>query len=381
MTVIIGAGPAGLATSRELARAGIEHTVLERGRQVGQTWVDLYDSLVLHTARRLSALPGLAFPSGTPLFPSRPAFVQYLQTYADTFTLPVRLNATVTRVRRDGGHWRSQLATGEVISAREVVVATGIVANPYVPEIPHRERFAGRLLHSVEYRRPDPFADQRVLVVGTGNSAGEIAAELAAAGARVTVAVRAGATVVPRQVAGIPIQYLALAASGLPRGAQRAVLSVMGRVQALVRGPAVLPAPPPAECPKVPLIGFQLADAIRAGTVRLAGRLTELTADGARFGDDSSAAFDSVILATGYRAALGILGGAIRLDECGFAIRSDRVASPDQPDLYFVGHTYDLRGGLFNIGRDARRAARRIIARRREMSRTSTGTPRPGSER
>jgi hypothetical protein len=193
--------------------------------------------------------------------------------------------------------------------------------------------------------------------------------------------VRAGATVVPRQVAGIPIQYLALAASGLPRGAQRAVLSVMGRVQALVRGPAVLPAPPPAECPKVPLIGFQLADAIRAGTVRLAGRLTELTADGARFGDDSSAAFDSVILATGYRAALGILGGAIRLDECGFAIRSDRVASPDQPDLYFVGHTYDLRGGLFNIGRDARRAARRIIARRREMSRTSTGTPRPGSER
>jgi cation diffusion facilitator CzcD-associated flavoprotein CzcO len=381
MTLIIGAGPAGLATSRELTRAGIEHTVLERGRQVGQTWVDLYDSLVLHTARGLSTLPGLPFPSGTPLFPSRRDFVDYLQTYADTFTLPVRVNAGVTSVRRDGGQWMAQLASGEVISAREVVVATGIVANPHVPEIPYRHRFAGRVLHSVEYRRPETFADQRVLVVGTGNSAGEIAAELAAAGARVTLGVRAGATVVPRVVAGIPIQYLAVVASGLPRGAQRAVMSMMGRLQALVRGPAVLPAPPPAECPKVPLIGFQLADAIRAGTIRLAGRLTEFTDDGARFGDDSSAPFDTVILATGYRAALGLLGDAIRLDDCGFALRSDRVASPDQPDLYFVGHTYDLRGGLFNIGRDARRAARRIIARRRETSRTSTETPRPGSER
>ena len=87
--IVVGAGPAGLATSRELARAGVEHRVLERGDQVGYTWANLYDSLVLHTGRHLSALPGLAFPSGTPLFPPRRDFLDYLHRYASTFSLPI----------------------------------------------------------------------------------------------------------------------------------------------------------------------------------------------------------------------------------------------------------------------------------------------------
>ena len=77
-----------------------------------------------------------------------------------------------------------------------------------------------------------------------------------------------------------------------------------------------------------------------------------------RFDDASDAPFDTVILATGYRAAVSPLGPLIRVDQCGFARRRDRVASADQPDLYFVGHNYDTQGGLFNIGRDARIVAR-----------------------
>ena len=71
---MIGAGPAGLASSRELTRAGIRHLVLERGETIGHTWVHLYDGLVLHTGKHLSALPGMPFPSSTPLFPSRENF-------------------------------------------------------------------------------------------------------------------------------------------------------------------------------------------------------------------------------------------------------------------------------------------------------------------
>ena len=67
--------------------------------------------------------------------------------------------------------------------------------------------------------------------------------------------------------------------------------------------------------------------------------------------------FDDVILATGYRPALALLGDLITVDGCGFPHRRDDVVSADQPDLYFVGYTYDTRGALFNIGRDARRAA------------------------
>jgi thioredoxin reductase len=379
--LIIGAGPAGLATSRELTRAGVEHVVLERGPQVGQTWAELYDSLVLHTARALSALPGLPFPPGTPLFPTRVAFLEYLHRYTDAFRLPVKVGTEVTTLRRDAGEWLARTVSGDTIRARTVVVATGIVANPYVPDIPYQNRFGGRVLHSADYRRPDGFSNQRVLVVGAGNSAGEIAVELAAAGARVTVAVRAGATVMPRDVAGIPIQYLSVVGGYLPKTSQRAVMSLLSGLQRIVRGPAVLPPSPPTECSKVPLIGFHLVDAIRSGAIRVQGPLKEFTPEGVRFRDDSLEKFDAVILATGYHAALGMLDGVIRRDDCGFALRRDRVVSVDRPGLYFVGHNYDIRGGLFNIGRDARRAARRITAPRRDTSRTSTETPRQGSER
>src|SRR6476646_7730282 len=101
--VIVGAGPAGLATSHQLTTAGIEHVVLERGDRVGETWANLYDSLVLHTARRLSALPGLKFPAETPLFPSRQDFLQYLYRYKDTFHLPISTGSDVASLRREDG--------------------------------------------------------------------------------------------------------------------------------------------------------------------------------------------------------------------------------------------------------------------------------------
>src|SRR5687768_15676408 len=149
--VIVGAGPAGLATSRELPRA-LDQVVLERGERVGQTWADLYDGLVLHTGKHLSALPGMPFPAATPLFPSRVDFLAYLRRYADTFRVPVETNADVARLWRDGPGWIVRTTAGRQLRARAVVVAMGIVSNPHVPDFPGRERFRGRVVHSVRYR-------------------------------------------------------------------------------------------------------------------------------------------------------------------------------------------------------------------------------------
>ena len=182
-TIVVGAGPAGLATSRELTRAGVDHCVLERGDQLGHTWANLYDSLVLHTGRHLSALPGLAFPSGTPLFPPRRDFLDYLHRYASAFSLPIETSSEVLAIERQADQWIVRLRSGAALGARTLVVATGIVANPHVPEISGRDRFTGRVMHSVDYRRPAGMKGRRVLVVGAGNSAGEISVELARAGA------------------------------------------------------------------------------------------------------------------------------------------------------------------------------------------------------
>jgi len=359
--VVVGGGPAGLATSAELRRRGIEHVVLERGESVGHSWANLYDSLTLHTGKHLSALPRMPFDRHVPLFPSRRDFVDYLHRYAETLELPVKTGRTVTAIERRDDAWLVRTDRGDV-TARDVVAATGIVASPRIPAIPGRERFGGRVLHSVEYRRPAEFVGRRVLVVGVGNSGGEIGSELANAGARVTIAVRSGANVVPRQVAGIPIQYLSFAMLALPRRVRTIIANLFGRVTQLVRGKPVLPKPAHGPLDSIPLIGFHLVDAIRAGNVIVRGGVAALTESGARFIDGVEEPFDDVILATGYSPALAPLGDLVRTDAKGFAVRTDRVTSADQPHLYFVGHNYDSTGGLYNIRRDSALAAERIAA-------------------
>ena len=362
--VVVGGGPAGLATSAELRRRRIEHVVLERGDAAGHSWMNLYDSLTLHTGKHLSSLPGMSFDRRVPIFPSRGDFVAYLHRYVETLELPLETGRTVTGVVRTGDDWVVRTDTGNIV-ARDVVMATGIIAGPRMPPVPGLDRFRGRVMHSVEYRRPAGFQRRRVLVVGVGNSGGEIGSELANAGAHVTIAVRSGANVVPLQIGGIPIQYLAFAMRTLPRGARTRLAGVVGRITELRRGKPVLPKPAHGPLDAIPLIGFNLVDAIRAGRVAVRGGLAELTETGARFTDGVEEPFDDVIFATGFTAALGPLGDQVRVDAKGFALRTDRVASADQPNLYFVGHTYDSTGGLYNIGQDARLAGARIAARAR----------------
>ncbi len=357
--VVVGAGPAGLAAAQQLAARGVRPVVLERGEVLGATWANLYDSLVLHTGKRMSSLPGLAFPRSYPTFIPRQAFWDYLKSYADHFGIQVETGSGVTAVARTNGGWTVRTARGEW-QARAVVMATGIVANPVVPAFPGRERFGGRVIHSVEYRRPGPFRGHRVLVVGVGNSGGEIASELAASGATVTVAVRSGANVVPLTILGVPIQYVSFWVRKLPRPLRNLIVAAVQRITVLRRGPPVLPRPAHGPLDAIPLIGFHLVDAIRAGRIAVRAGVAAFTPAGVRFTDGRAEAFDDVILATGFTAALAPLGPLVRRDAKGFALRVDRVASADQPGLYFVGHNYDAGGGLYNIGVDSRLTAARI---------------------
>jgi hypothetical protein len=215
----------------------------------------------------------------------------------------------------------------------------------------------------VEYRRPEPFVGRRILVVGVGNSGGEIASELAKAGAKVSVAVRSGAVILPRELLGIPIQYYSCLLIALPRKIQKIILALTGKMVEIRRGPPVLPKPADTDCPDVPLIGFHLADAIREGLIEVKGGVREFTNTGVRFTDGTQEDYDDLILATGYKSTVGMLNGLIQMDKCGFARRKNRVVSLDQPDLYFVGHNYDGTGGLFNIARDSKIVGKMISSK------------------
>ena len=363
---MVGAGPAGLATAAELSRRGVPYRLLERGASLGHTWEHLYDSLRLHTGRHMSTLPGMRFARGTALFPSRSEFLDYLRQYATRHDLAVETGREVLTTARTGRGWLATLAGGGLVEAAHLVMATGIVANPRTPQLPGRGAYGGRVLHAVDYRRPAEFIGARVLVVGVGNSGGEIGSELARAGATVTVAVRSGAHVVPRQIGPLPAQYFRFLVGKLPRRGQELVL---GATQALLQrrfGPPVLPVPAHSPLDAIPLIGFHLVDCIREGLVELKlSAPVAFTINGVRFADGTRGHYDAVLLATGYAPALGPLGSLVQLDEKGFARRTDRVTSADQPGLWFVGHNYDHTGGITNIRRDAPLVAELIAARRR----------------
>ena len=359
---VVGAGPAGLATSQQLAARHIRHRVLERGDTVGYTWANLYDSLTLHTGKHMSSLPGMPFPRSAPLFVPRREFWEYLRHYARAFDLPVDTSCGVERIAPSDGSWSLTTSRG-TLTARAVVVATGIVANPKSPRFPGQERFMGRIVHSVAYKRPDPYVGRRVLVVGVGNSGAEIASEVARAGGKVTIAVRSGANVVPLTLAGLPIQYVAYWVRKLPRAVQEGVVGLVRLMTELTRGKAVLPRPPHSPLDAIPVIGFHLVDAICQGLIDVRAGVAELTPDGARFTDGAAGVFDDILLATGFGAAVGPLGSLIQLDSKGFGRRRDRVVSLDHAGLFFVGHNYDATGGLYNINRDAQLAARLIAGR------------------
>ena len=213
--VVVGGGPAGLATSAELRRRNIGHVVLERGAAAGHSWMHFYDSLTLHTGKHLSTLPGLSFGRRVPMFPTRRDFVAYLHRYVEVLELPIETNSAVTALDRHGDAWMVRTAKGDV-TARDVVVATGIASRPARRALPGVSNTAVVSCTAFDYRRPDGFAGRRVLVVGVGNSGGEIASELAHAGANVTVAVRSGANVVPLQLAGVSDPVSVFAMRNLP---------------------------------------------------------------------------------------------------------------------------------------------------------------------
>lgn len=369
--IVVGAGPAGLAVSRELATRRIVHVVLERG-EIGASWRRFYDGLVLHTGRHLSSLPGMPIRHSAPLFVPRARFVRYLDDYAAAMRLPVRTGAEITGVRREADGWRLESSDGPW-RCRVLVVATGIASSPVIPALPGLAEFGGRVQHSIEYRRPEPFAGRRVLVVGAGNSGGEIAAELARVAAPVSIAIRSGVVVVPREIAGIPSQYLGMLIRRLPRALAAPIVAMATRLRA--RGlPPSLPRSTASPLDELPLIGMHLPNAIAARTVHVRPGVVGFTAEAVRFADGTEARFDEVIMATGFRAALEPFEGLVQRDNRGFARRIDRVTSADQPDLFFVGHEYDASGGLANIRRDAPDAARRVEA---ALSERSAPTSRP----
>jgi putative flavoprotein involved in K+ transport len=364
--VVIGGGAAGLSTAGALSRRGIDAVVLEQDAELGGTWARRYDRLHLHTVRRYSGLAHFPIPHRYPTYLSRDDVVAYLNEYAAHFSLRVVTGATVQKIRSPDAapvRWTVQTAGGEVWCGRAAVIATGQYRQPIVPPWTGREAYAGRLSHSVAYANAVPYAGQRVLVVGAGNSGAEIATDLIDHGAAsVAISIRTPPPVVPRDPFGMPVQRSSMLLSALPP----AIADRLGWASArFVLGDLTRYGMPkgdfaPYSRRRVPLIDVGFVDALKRGRVAVKPAVERLTETGAVFADGTDGQFDAIIAATGFTTGLeSLIDAPGAIDEAGEPLGASGEPTA-HPGLYFVGFTHSLRGHLFEANRASRRLARHV---------------------
>jgi putative flavoprotein involved in K+ transport len=174
--LIIGAGQAGLAAAYYCKQRDLTFLILDGSKRIGDSWRNRYDSLVLFTQRNRDALPGLPFPGDQRGYPSKNEVAAYLKEYASHFSFPLQLETNVLKLEKRGGIFIVTTDRGE-FHASAVIVATGAFQKPYIP-IVKRARSAVSEIHSSQYKNPSQITPGNVLVVGSGNSAAQIAVEL-----------------------------------------------------------------------------------------------------------------------------------------------------------------------------------------------------------
>ncbi|GAA3989501.1 ArsO family NAD(P)H-dependent flavin-containing monooxygenase [Allokutzneria multivorans] len=348
--LIIGGGQAGLAAAHALRQHGLRPVILEAGAEAVGSWPRYYDSLTLFSPARFSSLPGLAFGGDPERYPHRDEVTDYLRRYATRLDADLRTDHRVSTVEHRAGRFDVTTTSGVELSAPLLIAATGSFNNPHRPALPGLDTFTGTVLHAGDYRAPNSLADKRIVVVGAGNSAVQIAVELAEH-AHVTLATRERIRFAPQRPFGRDVHLWAklTGADSLPIGPW-------------------LTNPP----------GQPVFDTGRYRTAITARRpdrrpmFTRLDGDRVHWSDGTTEPIEVLILATGYHPDLNYLTPLNTLAPSG---KPDQRAglSTTHPGLGYLGLEWQrilASNTLRGVGRDAAHLIPRLLrARARQLGR------------
>lgn len=345
---IIGAGSSGVAAAKALKEKGVAFECFEKGSDLGGMWrygndnglSSAYRSLHIDTSRRNLGYADFPIPEHYPDFLSHWEVAEYLEAYAARFGVraAIRFRTEVAAVSPLDGQWAVTLSTGETRRYGAVLVANGHLWDPRWPDFPGR--FDGLTMHSHHYRTADPFEGKRVLVVGIGNSAVDIAVDLCRRAKSVHLSTRRSAWVMPKYLMGIPVDRWGAFFTRKLRLPVRVSRAILQRLMFLTVGDQArfgLPKPRHPMWKEHATLSQELLPCIGHGWIRIKPDVRALQAGRIAFVDGSTEPFDAVIYATGYRTTFPFLKPEI------FAVRDNEVSlyrrtlAPDRPGLYFVG--------------------------------------------
>ncbi|MBB6120604.1 ArsO family NAD(P)H-dependent flavin-containing monooxygenase [Nocardiopsis algeriensis] len=332
---VVGGGQSGLAAGYYLRRAKADFVILDGREEPGGAWNDYWDSLRLFSPAGHSMLPGWWMPEEPGReYPSARHVVRYLTEYERRYELPVRRPVRVERVERDGPRLRVVADTGTWL-ARRVISATGTWDAPHVPDLPGRDLFEGHQMHTADYRDPDALAGQRVVVVGGGNSAAQILAELSET-ARTTWTTLRPPRFLPDHLDGRAL--FAVATRALREGGG------VGELGDIVAVPPV-------------------REARARGALDARPMFDRLTRTGVAWDDGTSLDCDTVLWCTGFRPALDHLAPLDVADEHGrIPLDGNRAAA--EPRLSLIGYgdwTGAASATLIGAGRTAKAAVAQAL--------------------
>jgi len=350
---VVGAGPSGLTALKAMLDRGLEAECFEQADRIGGLWAlhvrigdgglgktSAYRSLHINTSREQTQFSDFPMPPHYPDYPTRAQICDYLEQYAEHFSLAprIRLNAAVAHIAPREPGYAVTLASGAELHYDAVVIANGHHADPYWPEL--AGSFDGPLLHARDYLDPDhpvELRGRRVLVVGFGNSAVDIASELAYSDAVVTLSVRRGAHVIPKWVGRKPVDQTSLLPRWLPRRLRRGISQrllelSLGDLQAFG-----LPKPDHGLGEAHPTLSSELPHLIRTRRVVPRPAMVRVAGKSAYFSDGSEAVVDAIVMCTGYNVRFPFF-------DADFVSAPDnrlplflRVHKPGVPKLFFVG--------------------------------------------
>jgi putative flavoprotein involved in K+ transport len=341
--VVIGAGPAGLAVARELRhRHGISALVVDKAAAPAVSWRNRYDNFRLNTNGFLSHLPGQRIPLTAGRWPTKEDMVRYFDHYVRQQDITLALGCEVNRIDRAANGWLVDTSSGE-IRTPAVVLATGKYRTPVIPPWPGLGQFTGQVVHSGDFRNAWPFAGRDVLVVGAGNSAADIAVQLADNGARkVWLAVRTPPHLVRRAIGAVPSDIFLELFARVPARVVDPVIAQLNRllfgdlsVYGFHRPPLGLKATV-EQRGRIPTLADELVDAVRSGRVEVIAAVAAVESNRVILDDGTAVTPEVIVAATGFSTDLdGLVGHLGVLDEDG------------DPRGGFASHLGD---GMFAIG-------------------------------
>ncbi|MFT3934044.1 MAG: NAD(P)-binding domain-containing protein [Chitinophagaceae bacterium] len=372
-TLIVGASIAGLATAACLQKNNIDYLIIEKEKQVAFPWRHHYERLHLHTSKRYSNLPYKNFAKEIPRYPSRQQVIDYIDDYKTSFNIQPLFGTTALSIHNENGYWITKTNNG-VFQSKYVVMATGSYGKPKPINIPGIETFKGPVLHSFDYKTGKDFTGKKVLVIGFGNSACEIAIDLYEQGASPTLSVRSPVNVVPRDVLGIPVLELSIFLNRLsPKTADiisaPLVNLLVGNITSLgLRRKPYGPLEQIQREGNAPVLDIGTIAHIRKGHIKVQDGINTIAGNSVTFNNGVQESFDAIVAAIGYYRDYAEI---VAVDKSRFEDLTNPVGKQQffgKDGLYFCGYWISPTGQIREIKKDALKIAASIGAKEKAIA-------------